>query len=1312
MAARRPCELHGLGDIVAKKRAGVNPKFGRRADGPMGRRFHRGPPTRRDATAGTARRGSRRGVPALHLRPRNAGRYIRGMSHADFVHLHLHTEYSLLDGACRLDKLMDKAHALKFPALALTDHGVLYGAIDFYQAARHKGIKPILGCEVYVAPGSRLEKKTTNGGRDVYHHLVLLAKDETGYRNLIRLVTEAHLSGHYYKPRIDKELLAAHREGLLALSGCLASEIPELITRDEWPKARAAVDWFKQTLGAENFYLELQNHGLPEQTQVNRQLIAWAKEFGLKLVATNDVHYLEKDHSHAHDCLICIGTQTTLNDPKRMQYQPMQFYLRSAEEMKALFAEVPDAVQNTLEVAEKCNVEIEFGKLHYPAFTPPDHFTREGYLRQLLAEGLQRRYTIRAQVRGKEFAVEGIEDPTRLPTYSEVTTEKGEGQAAGPMASNPPLAPRPSHLAPPVAAAIKVVLDRLQHELAVIEKTGFASYFLIVGDFVRYGRSKGIACVARGSAAGSLVTYLLEISNVDPLRYGLLFERFLNPERVNPPDIDIDFADDRRAEVIEYVRQRYGRDAVAQIITFGTLGAKSVVRDVGRVMGLSYGDCDRLAKMIPNELKMTLEKALRQSPELKQAYETEEPTRQLLDTAFILEDLVRNASVHAAGVVIGDQPLVNLLPLKADDDGTIVTQYAMNPVGDLGLMKMDFLGLKTLTVIRNVCEMVKRTQGVDVPIHNLPLDDARTYDLLNKGNTVGIFQLESGGMRDLCRRFELSSVEHITALIALYRPGPMDLIPEFIKRRHGQVPIEYEHPLLEPIAQETYGVLIYQEQVMQAAQVLAGYTLGGADLLRRAMGKKKPEEMARQREVFVKGCAKVNHIPAPKANQIFDLLEKFAGYGFNKSHAAAYAIVAYQTAYLKANYPVEFMAAMMTNEMGATDKLSVVLNEARAMGIEVLPPDVNEGEAFFWPANSKTGTSDPPPAKRAIRFGLAAIKGVGEMAVQAIIAAREQGGRFGNLRDLCERVDTRAVNRKVLEALIKSGACDGLGATRAGMFASLDRVLARAASVVADRQRGQSSLFDVLEESAPPPSEPGAGAAEWPQHELLAAEKELLGFYVTGHPLTPYVPLLEKYALHNSATARSLPTRSLTRLGGLITAVQQGVSKKSNKPYALVTLEDLEGTLSLLCLNENYDRFRALLAPNKAVLVVGEVNNDEDRPKVFPQDILPLEDAPKRFTRQVHLRLHTAHLTPAKLEKLRDLAAAHAGKCPLYLCFIRPAGETIFVETHERWFVTPSLALQQAADELFGEETYYAKVDTAPPERAPRRWERRAEPDE
>jgi DNA polymerase-3 subunit alpha len=1195
------------------------------------------------------------------------------MSHVDFVHLHLHTEYSLLDGACRLDKLIDKAHELKFPALAITDHGAMHGVIEFYQAARAKGIKPIIGCEVYVAPGSRLEKKPGSGSRDLYHHLGLLAKDEAGYKNLIKLTTEAHLDGYYYKPRIDKEILAKYSAGLIGLSGCLASEIPDLIVKDQIARARDAVDWFKQTLGADNFFLELQNHGIPEQAKVNAQLIQFAKEFGLKLVATNDVHYIEKGHSHAHDCLVCIGTQDLLSNPKRMGagYVPEQFYLRSADEMKARFAEVPDAVKNTLEVAEKCNLEIKFGGNKYPVFTPPEHFTREGYLRQQLAEGLFRRYTLHAKAEGSEFVVTGIDDPKRLPTYDPANPNQEQ--------------------------AIKAVIDRLQLELEVIEKTGFISYFLIVADFIRHGREKGISCVARGSAAGSIVTYLLEIANVDPIRYGLLFERFLNPERVNPPDIDIDFADDRRADVIAYVREKYGRDAVAQIITFGTMGAKSVVRDVGRVMGLSYGDCDRLAKLIPAELKMTLEKALKQVPELKEAYENEEVTRELMDTAFVLEDLARNSSVHAAGVVIGPEPLVNLLPLKLDESGTLVTQYAMGPVGDLGLLKMDFLGLKTLTVIRNTCEMVKRTQGIEINIDQLPLDDKKTYDLLNRAETLGVFQLESGGMRDLCKKFQITSVEHITALVALYRPGPMDLIPDFIKRRHGEIEIEYAHPLLESISKETYGILIYQEQVMQATQLLAGYSLGSADLLRRAMGKKKVEEMQKQRETFVKGCHEKNNIPKTKANQIFDLLEKFAGYGFNKSHAAAYAIVAYQTAYLKANFPVEFYCAMMTNDMANTEKLSEYIAEAREVGIEVLGPDVNESGVYFAPAQEG----------KAIRFGMVAIKGVGEAAVETILKARGESGKFKTLAELCERVDGRSLGRKTLEALIKTGACDCFGQTRATLTAQIERTLARAASILSDKQKGQSSLFGALEEkSSSAVPESIANLPEWPQHELLAHEKELLGFYVTGHPLTPLAPLLQRFSLHNTSQLASAQNRSMTRIGGMIAAVSHGTSKKSGKPYSMVTLEDLDGSVQLLVMND-YDKFRPLLEPNKALLVVGEVSTGEDKPKIFPQEIMPLEDAPKKYTKQVHLRLPMAHLQPDDMNKVAALVAAHPGKCPLFLCFMRPEGGTIFVETNARFSVMPSIELEHAANRQFGEKTFYAVVDRSLPEKARRAWEKK-----
>ncbi len=1226
--------------------------------------------------------------------------YTRRMSKAEFVHLHLHTEYSILDGACRMKRLMERANELSFESMAITDHGVMFGAIEFYQAARSNNIKPIIGCEVYVAPGSRFEKKSSIGGKAVYNHLVLLAQNETGYRNLVRLVSDAHLNGYYYKPRIDKEILAQHSEGLVVLSGCLASEIPAMIMHDKQQEARDAIDWFKQVFGKENFFLELQNHGIPEQALVNRHLIPWAKEFDLNLVATNDVHYVNKEHSHAHDSLICIGSQSLLSDTKRMSYVPEQFYLRSAEEMQALFSEVPEAVKNTLTVAEMCNVEIVFDELHYPVYEPPKEYTREGYLVHLLTEGLEKRYGLKARSEDELIVIESIPEPDRLPTYQR-RLGSVEGSEESP-AETPPEGLREDESVgqltdPSVAWAARDVVDRINQEMDVIKTTGFVSYFLIVADFVLWGRDQGIACVARGSAAGSIVTFLLEISNVDPLRYGLLFERFLNPERVNPPDIDIDFADDRRADVIDYVREIYGSECVAQIITFGTMGAKSVIRDVGRVMGLSYGECDRLAKMVPNELKMSLNKALEQSPDLKLAYDTEETTRELLDTAFILEDSTRNTSVHAAGVVIGAEPLYNVLPLKQDENGGTVTQYAMNPVGDLGLLKMDFLGLKTLTVIRNTCDMVKQTKGLDIDVDRLPLDDATTYELLNRGNTVGVFQLESGGMRDLCRRFQLSSVEHITALVSLYRPGPMDLIPEFIDRRHGKHPIEYAHPMLEPIAAETYGILIYQEQVMQATQILAGYTLGGADLLRRAMGKKKVEEMQKQRKTFVEGCKRENNIDAATANTVFDALEKFAGYGFNKSHAAAYAIVAYQTAYLKAHHPVEFLSAMMTNDMNDTTKLAVLIDEAKVLGVEVLPPDLNESQVVFAPAQGG----------KVIRFGMAAIKGVGELAVQAILKAREQGNPFDSLLDLCQRVDGRTVNRKVLEGLIRSGSCDSLGLSRATLFSQIDQSLSRASSVAADKARGQSSMFDMMDEGEDPLLDQVVEVEEWPMEKRLADEKELMGFYISGHPLKPYQSIVDRYCLVNSTTMTELDDRTMTRAGGMVSAVQQGFSKKSGKPYAMITIEDMEGTFQVLCMNENFDRNRHLFEEGIAVMVIGEVNNAEDKAKVFPVEMMRLEEAPRRFTEQVHFRLKHGEMSRERLLEIQQFVGQYRGGVPLFLCFQMQDGGHAFVEAHEKYAVSPTMEFEEAANEFLGEGTYHVRVNRTLPERERRRWERK-----
>ncbi len=1153
------------------------------------------------------------------------------MKHSDFVHLHLHTEYSLLDGACRVGDVVAKAHACKMPAVAITDHGGLYGAIEFYKEAQEHGLKPIIGCETYIAPGSRHDKKASSA-REAAFHLVLLAKDDTGYRNLVKLVSEAHLTGFYYKPRIDKDLLKQHSKGLIGFTSCLKGEVPNKIADQQLAQAKTALDDYRQIFEPGDFYVELHNHGLETQRTVNRTLIQWAREFNLPLVAANDVHYVEREHWEAHDCLICLQTQTQLADEKRMRYVAEQFYFRTPEEMHQLFAEVPEAVTNTLAVAEKCNLLLEFGKLRFPVYHPPDGLGREQYLRQLTEQGLRDRY--------------GIE-------WSRPQDDRA-----------------------------KEIVKRVEYELKTIEKTGFASYLLIVWDFVHFARTHGIPVgPGRGSAAGSVVAYLLKITDIDPLRYNLLFERFLNPERVSPPDIDMDFCYNRRPEVIDYVRKKYGADHVAQIITFGTLGAKMVVRDVGRTMGLPYGDCDRIAKMIPPDLGMTLKKALEISPELKQAYNQEETVRRVIDYGFTLEGLARNASTHAAGVVIGAEPLTNVVPLTTGTNSNeIVTQYSMNPLGDLGLLKMDFLGLKTLTVIQDTLDLIAQTTGRRIDISQIPLDDQPTFDLIKKANTIGVFQLESQGMRDLCRRIGIESIDNINALVALFRPGPMQFIDDYIARKHGKVPIEYDHPALEPILKETYGVFVYQEQVMQAANVLAGYSLGGADILRRAMGKKKPEEMEKQRSTFVKGCAEKNKIPRAKAERIFDTLAKFAGYGFNKSHSAAYAVVAYQTAWLKANYPVQFMAALLSNELANTDKIQLFINESRQMGIDVLPPDINASGVKFTVENDK------------IRFGLAGIKNVGEIAVESIIAVRAASGRFQSFADFCERIDSRVVNRKVLESLVKCGACDSVSADRAGLFAVIDYQMERAASLQRDRERGQAALFAVEPVQVRRPAESQTPPVQWSQSELLAFEKELLGFYVTGHPLTQYAHILRRYELTTTAQLPTLQDGQSTRLGGILSKVQPKLTKQG-KPMAMATLEDLDGRVELLVFPEAYAKHAQQLRADAAVFVRGVANLREDKPKVFVDEVIPLTDVPRRFTRAVHLRVSTSTAQEETFARIRDVLRAHQGPCPVFLCFMYPDGQMVFLETHEQFAVTPTDDLVQQLEAILGENTVWLKVD-------------------
>jgi len=1154
------------------------------------------------------------------------------MKHSDFVHLHLHTEYSLLDGACRISDAVEKAHACKMPAIAMTDHGNMYGAVEFYKTASEAGLKPIIGCESYIAPGSRLEKKSSSA-RDAAFHLILLAKDETGYKNLVKLISAAHLEGFYYKPRIDKEILAQHAKGLIGFTSCLKGEVPNKIKDDQLHQAKAALDEYRHIFEPGDFYVELQNHGIPEQKKVNRVLIDWAKEFSLPLVATNDVHYVEREHWEAHDCLICLGTQSLVSDEKRMRYVREQFYLRTPEEMHELFAEVPEALKNTLAVAEKCNLRMEFGKLRFPVYHPPDGLGREKYLHQLVEEGLRSRYGI------------------------EWKQPKDDRE--------------------------KSIVERVEFELKVIEKQGFTSYILIVWDFVHFAKSNSIPVgPGRGSAAGSIVAYLLRITDIDPLRYGLFFERFLNPERISPPDIDMDFCYNRRPEVIEYVRKKYGNDHVAQIITFGTLGAKMVVRDVGRVLGLSYGECDRIAKMIPPDLGMTLNKALEMSPELKTAYKNEDIVRRIIDNGRILEGIARNASTHAAGVVIGAEPLTNIVPLTTGTNSNeIVTQYSMNPLGDLGLLKMDFLGLKTLTVIKDALDLIEQGTGKRIEMDKLPADDAKTFDLLNKANTIGLFQLESGGMRDLCRRIGVDSIEVINALIALYRPGPMQFIDDYIARKHGKVKVEYDHPKLEPILKETFGIFVYQEQVMQATNVLAGYSLGGADILRRAMGKKKVEEMEKQRSSFIKGCADTNKIPKAKAEKIFDTLAKFAGYGFNKSHSAAYAVVAYQTAYLKANYPVEFMAALLSNELANTDKIQLFINECRHMHIEVLPPDVNQSGVRF--------TVD----KGRIRFGLAAIKNVGEIAVQNIIAVRDKAGKFTSFADFCDRIDTRVVNRKVLECLVKCGAFDSIDPARTKVFAEIDYQLNRATTAQRDRERGQAALFDVSPVNARKQATGKMPEVEWSQSEMLAFEKELLGFYVTGHPLTQYADILRRYELASTTQLATLQDGQQTRIGGIISKLVPKTTKQG-KPMAIITLEDLDGAVEVLVFPEAYAKCVMHLKADTAIFVCGTTNLREDKPKIYADRIIPLADVPKNFTKAMHIRLSAATTSEAVLERVHDVLRTGKGSVPVMFCFIYPDGKLVFLEANEHFSVTPTDKLVQELESILGEDAVWLKVDT------------------
>jgi DNA polymerase-3 subunit alpha len=1111
-----------------------------------------------------------------------------------FVHLHVHSEYSLLDGACRIPELTARAAELKMPALALSDHGNLFGAIEFYKECKKVGIKPIVGCEVYLAPGD-LEDRKANSAKEASTHFLLLAKDEIGYQNLVKLVSIAHLDGMYYKPRIDKKRLAQYREGLIGTSACLAGEVARHIMAGKMKDAEQSIDDFKNIFAPGDFYLEIADHGVPQQKTVATELLKFGKEFGLKIVATNDVHYVKKEHAEAHDVLLCIQTGAKLNDEKRMRYPAPEFYLKTTEEMAALFREVPDALATTLEIAEKCNLKIELGKNKFPDYTPPEGETRDGYLKRLCFEGLERRF--------------------------------------GERAKEPEL------------------IKRLEFELDVLLKTGFTSYFLIVWDFIHYAKQNGIPVgPGRGSAAGALIAYVLGITDLDPLKYGLFFERFLNPERVSPPDIDVDFCYNRRPEVIDYVRKKYGEKSVAQIITFGTLGAKMAIRDVGRVMGLSYGECDRLAKMIPFDPKMTLEKALAESPDFKRAYDEEEISRTLIDSALTLEGVSRQAGVHAAGVVISDRDLTDYVPLTKDDHDGIVTQYSMEPLGELGLLKMDFLGLKTLTVIEDALRYIEETTGKKMAPMEIPLDDPAAYELMSRADNIGLFQVESGGMRGACRQIQPRCVEDIIAIGALFRPGPMEFIPLYADRKSGKVATEYDHPLLEPILKETYGIIIYQEQVMQAAQILAGYTLGGADMLRRAMGKKKVEEMAKQRAIFIEGCAKTNNIPKAKADQLFDVLDKFAGYGFNKAHAACYGVITCQTAWLKAKHPVEFMAALLSNELDNTEKISLFVAEAKAMKIPVHGPSVNEsGSRFTVKDNS-------------IRFGLSAIKNVGQAAVELIIAARKKDGPFKSIHDLCARVESRGMNKKLVESLVKSGACDEFGSNRAELLTQIDGALAQASAKARDAAAGQGSLLDLLGPAEPAAKKSTSAAKanavpDWSLSERLGYEKELLGFYITGHPLDDYAADLAAFQVHTIATLKETSEEVDTRICGLVTKVEVRVTKESKKPWARLTFEDQTGSLEVLLFPDTYAALPRPVNVGEVLVISGSLDRRDDQPKIRAVQVLWLPEAREQLLRELVLHLPLEDWPdPARWTQLRELVMDAPGPIKLRIVCSRPNG--------------------------------------------------------